>query len=65
MIVGYFVADVAVPAYNRPWGVWVITLGLPLGPALVGWPLLDEEYKNHQRSRSAGHEQRERRGGSE
>lgn len=64
VIVGYVAADATVPEYNRPWGVWAITLGLPIGPLLVGWPLLDENYKSHQRSRSSVQQQRERRGDS-
>jgi len=65
LVVGYFVAESVVPEYNKPWGVWVITLGLPLGPVAIGWPLLAEEYQNHERSRGLDQQRskRERRGG--
>ena len=45
LIVGYLLGDALVPEYNKPWGVWVIAIGISIAPIHIGWSVIADNYR--------------------
>jgi hypothetical protein len=55
----YFLAQAEVPEYNKPWGVWFVTLCATPGILLIGFILvkhIEEEDKQKARSSRGNHD---------
>ena len=55
----YFLAQAEVPDYNKPWGVWIVTLCAASGIILVGFILfkhIEEEDNRKARSSRDNHD---------
>jgi hypothetical protein len=45
LVVGYLLGDALVPGYNKPWGVWVIAIGISIAPIHIGWSVIADNYR--------------------
>jgi hypothetical protein len=60
IVVGYLLGDAVIPEYNKPWGVWVVTIGISIAPIHIGWSSIADNYRAREWARRWASEAKER-----